>query len=206
MNCADVRKVFERTEPNQYGMVEVLGISFEADEPCLFGTVSDEYVTKEINWYNSQYRNIKGLEPDVPKIWKHIASEDGDINSNYGWCIYSAENGSQYKNVLRELSFNPDSRRGIMIYNRPNMHTDAHRKGMNDFMCTNAVSYHIDKHTLVAVVQMRSNDIIFGYKNDYAWQRHVIDKLAKDLGITETKIMWQVASLHMYPQHVERFL
>ena len=25
--------------------------------------------------------------------------------------------------------------------------------------------------SLISVVQMRSNDVVYGYKNDYAWQR-----------------------------------
>jgi len=206
MNCKDVRELFKNTEPNAYGMVEILGISFEADEPCLFGTLNEEYIAKEIAWYNSQYRNINGLSPNIPAIWKHIASADGEINSNYGWCIYSMENGHQFENVIRELSFNPDSRRGCMIYNRPSMHLDSHKEGMNDFICTNAVTYHINENTLIGVVQMRSNDIVYGYKNDWAWQKHVIEKLAGRLGLTDTKLIWQVGSMHMYNRHVEKFL
>lgn len=206
MYCKDIRELFKNTKPNAYGMVEILGASFEANEPSIFGIVDEAYVEKEIAWYTSQYRNINGLAPNIPKIWTHVASPDGSINSNYGWCIFSMENGHQFENVVRELSFNPGSRRGIMIYNRPSMHLDAHKDGMNDFICTNAVSYHIEDNTLIAVVQMRSNDIVYGYKNDWAWQKYIVEKLSGRLGLINTKILWQVASLHMYPQHVAKFL
>ena len=88
-----------------------------------------------------------------------------------------------------------------MIYNRPSMHTDSCTNGMKDFMCTNAVTYFIKNNKLNCVVQMRSNDIVYGYKNDYAWQKYVLDKLAKDLNVEIGDIHWQVASLHMYPRH-----
>ena len=57
---------------------------------------------------------------------------------------------------------------------------------------------------LVAIVQMRSNDVVFGYRNDYAWQKHVVVKLADELGINNTKIIWHVGSLHVYERHFDK--
>ena len=77
----------------------------------------------------------------------------------------------------------------------------------NDFICTNAVTYYIRDNILHAVVQMRSNDVVFGYKNDYAWQRYVLNKLKDDLNsmqdnlIEEGHIIWQVQNLHVYERH-----
>jgi thymidylate synthase len=45
---------------------------------------------------------------------------------------------------------------------------------------------------------MRSNDAVFGYKNDYAWQKTVAAKLAKDLDIVVGDIIWHAGSLHLY--------
>ena len=88
-----------------------------------------------------------------------------------------------------------------MIYTRPTMWTDYIVDGMSDFMCTNAVQYMIRDNELVAVVQMRSNDVVFGYRNDFAWQNHVVKLLAAALGIEKTKIIWHVGSLHVYERH-----
>ena len=35
------------------------------------------------------------------KIWKQVASTDNLVNSNYGWCIFSIENGEQYKECFK---------------------------------------------------------------------------------------------------------
>jgi len=48
---------------------------------------------------------------------------------------------------------------------------------------------------------MRSNDVVFGYKNDYAWQVHVHEQLANDLGVIPGEIHWNVGSLHVYERH-----
>jgi thymidylate synthase len=61
---------------------------------------------------------------------------------------------------------------------------------------------------LDVVVQMRSNDAIFGYRNDYAWQRYaqnlVLEKLAtQGLSYLPGSIIWHAASLHIYRRHFE---
>ena len=50
---------------------------------------------------------------------------------------------------------------------------------------------------------MRSNDVIFGYRNDYAWQKYVLDKLSWDLHVQSGDIHWQVQNLHVYERHFE---
>ena len=191
--------------------VEIMNASFIADRNAIFGTVNEDYVERELAWYKSCSRNVNDIPGGPPAIWKQVATEDGYINSNYGWCIFSEENYSQYVNVLDDLSKNLDSRRATMIYTRPTMHTDYKLNGMSDFMCTNTVQYLFRDGALHALVYMRSNDAVFGYKNDYAWQKYVLDSLVKDLNqrcenMTEIpvgNIYWNVASLHVYERHFE---
>lgn len=178
--------------------IEMVGACFLADEPTIFGTVNEDYVRRELDWYKSMSLNVYDIPGGPPKIWEHVSDNDGNINSNYGWCVWSDENHRQYWKVYHELLLNPNSRRAVMIYTRPTMHEDYCTNGMSDFMCTNTVQYLIRDNCLVAVVQMRSNDIWAGYRNDYAWQNHVVKLLAAALGIDETKIVWQVGSLHCY--------
>jgi len=185
--------------------IEMIGACFEADEPSIFGDVNDDYVQRELEWYKSQSLYVDDIPGITPAIWKQVASTEGKINSNYGWAIYSEDNGLQYLNVLDELTKNPNSRRAVMIYTRPTMWTDYNHNGMSDFMCTNAVQYMIRDGQLVAVVQMRSNDVVFGYRNDYAWQKYVADMLTIDLGLdVEPKIIWNVGNLHVYERHFDK--
>jgi len=187
--------------------LDLVGASFLADAPAIFGTPNEEYISREIAWYESQSLNVEDIPGETPAIWKSISSDSGQINSNYGYLINSDENFNQYQKVLTQLLADRQTRRAVMIYQRPTMHTDFSANGMSDFICTNAVQYLIRGNQVNAVVQMRSNDVIFGYRNDYAWQLHVLQNLVADinrLGEADYKvgdITWQVGSLHVYERH-----
>ena len=101
-----------------------------------------------------------------------------------------------------------------MVYNRPSIWHEYNDDGKNDFICTNAVTYYIRNDMLHCVVQMRSNDVVYGYKNDYAWQEFVLKRLCKDINeyrdmyktsipedIHPGIIHWQVQNLHVYERH-----
>ena len=185
--------------------IEMLGATFEANHPTIFGEVNDDYVERELAWYKSMSLSVNDIPGKTPAIWQQVADENGYINSNYGWAIWHEDNFSQYANVLKELRTNPNSRRAVMIYTRPTMWYDYNFNGMSDFMCTNAVQYMIRDDQLVAVVQMRSNDVVFGYRNDYAWQFHVANQLSDELGLkTWPKIIWHVGNLHVYERHFDK--
>lgn len=215
VTVSDIRDAFVKayltgefvTDKTGVKTIEVVGASFIANEPTIFGEVNDEYVKRELDWYLSQSLYVKDIPPPVPKIWESVASKNGQINSNYGYLIFSKENGSQYENVRNELIANPNSRRAVMIYTRPTMHSDYNRDGMSDFVCTNAVQYVIREDSVYSIVQMRSNDVVFGYRNDYAWQQYVLEKLTIEINaLAERKlkvggIIWQVGSLHVYERH-----
>jgi thymidylate synthase len=182
-------------------MIEVVGATFEADEETIFGPVNRDYVNRELRWYESQSCNVNDIPGGAPAVWKQVATPAGEINSNYGFLIWSAENGRQYDNVLTELREKPTSRRACMIYTRPTIWKEFNRDGMSDFICTNAVQFFIRDNKLSTVVQMRSNDVWAGYRNDRAWQAHIQSLLANDLGIESGPIIWHAGSLHCYERN-----
>ena len=181
--------------------IELIGASFIADEPAIFGTPSEDYIQKELDWYLSGSTNVNDIGENVPAAWKATANEHGEINSNYGRLIFDDKYYRQFDNVINELSNNPDTRRASMIYTRPSIWVEFDENGKNDFICTNSVTYYIRDGKLNCVVQMRSNDVIFGYKNDYAWQKYVLEKVAQATDSIEGDIVWQVQNLHVYERH-----
>jgi thymidylate synthase len=218
MKISDIRKLLiEKKENNDIvnGTIELLGVSFLADEDTIFGKLNHDYIQKEIEWYESQSRNVNDMREPVPAIWKSIADVNGMINSNYGWCLFSEDNYWQYSNVLKHLSNDIYSRRAVAIYTRPRMHIEYDLNGMRDFICTNSVQYLVRDNKLHVVVNMRANDVVFGFRNDLAWQRHIHAKLLKDLNdridaahyhhahIQLGDIIWQVGSLHIYERHFQ---
>ena len=181
--------------------IELIGESFVANEDWIIRKPNYEYIERELEWYQSQSLYVEDIPGETPAIWKQVASKHGRINSNYGNLIWSDENHNQYRNVLSELCSNPNSRRAVMIYNRPSMHTDYAADGMSDFICTYANTFMIRDNKLISHYIMRSNDAVFGANNDFAWAKHVQQTLANDLGVEVGDLIWTVSSLHVYERH-----
>lgn len=207
----DIREYFKEslekkdfvTDKTGVKTIEMIGASFVANEDHIFGTPNTDYIQRELEWYSSMSLNVNDIPGITPKIWQDVSDDLGYINSNYGYLIFSDNNYNQFENVVEELRKSPNSRRAIMIYTRPNIWYDYNRNGMSDFICTNAVQYFIRNNKLIAHVSMRSNDVVFGYNNDYAWQKHVCDSLCERLEVKLDKIIWNVGSLHVYERHFD---
>lgn len=193
------------TDKSGCKMLEIINANFIADESLIFGAVNQDYVERELTWYKSMSLNVNDIPGEVPAIWKQVADKDGFINSNYGWAVFSAENNNQFANVVTELQDRPDSRRAQMIYTRPQMWGDHIKNGRSDFMCTNTVQYLYRNGKVDAIVSMRSNDGWAGYRNDFAWQKWVLEELVATLNKycggrqhEVGKIYWNTGSLHLY--------
>lgn len=185
--------------------IELVGESYLADEEVIFGSLNMNYAKKELEWYKSQSLNVYDISK-TPEIWRQVCDKNGFINSNYGYVIYSKENNEQYKNCLRTLRRDKDTRRAMMIYTRPSMQYEYNKNGMSDFMCTNTVQILIRDNKLNYILNQRSCDTIFGAKNDLFWARYVQAQLVNDLkdDYHELKVgdlIHQVGSLHVYERH-----
>jgi len=212
ISVEDIRNEFKRQLENEEFVldktgvktVEIPGVTFIADEETIFGELNRDYAEKELQWYLSESLNVYDM-PNPPKIWRQVCDKNGFINSNYGWSIFSKENGEQYKHCIRELRRSKDSRRAMMIYTRPSMQWEYNKNGMSDFKCTNSVQVLIRDNRLHYVVNQRSCDAIFGYKNDRYWHNYVHDKLIEDLrddyDLVKGNLYYQVGSLHVYERH-----
>ena len=100
----DIREIFKNLYKNQEFIVdksgvktlEIIGDSYYADEDVIFGTLNEDYANRELKWYLSESLNVNDIPDGAPTIWKQVSSKDGLINSNYGWCIFSADNNYYY--------------------------------------------------------------------------------------------------------------
>ncbi len=230
MNVSDIREHFrgelaaERFTTDKTGAqtIEMLGASFVADEPAIFGEPVNSYINAELAWYESQSTNIydiHGADKEPPQAWRYAADHYGEINSNYGNIVFADKYFNQFERAFRELWKNSDSRRAQMIYNRPSIWVEFDEGGKSDFICTNAQTFYIRDNVLHMVSQMRSNDVVFGYKNDYAWAQYLMDKMVTTWNknaveqnistfvekpiqhIEKGTLTWQVMNLHVYSRH-----
>lgn len=163
----------------------------------------ESYIKKELDWYMSQSTDVKLIGMDA-KTWLKCCDDNYKVNSNYGFLMFSPQNGYQYKNVVDELSTFYDSRRAVAYYTNPWMHY----VGGKDHICTLAVQYLLREDYVHAIVFMRSNDIVYGLIGaDLFWQNEMLQSIAADLSVLYTRqikagsITWQVGSLHIYEKH-----
>jgi thymidylate synthase len=191
--------------------IEIQDAHFIADKAWIIREPNYEYFERELKWYLSQSLNVNDIPGGAPTMWKACADKDGFINSNYGWVIFSDDNGDQYNSCKKKLLEDNHTREAVMIYDRPSMQTDYNKNGMHDFMCTQYVQYFINERDgeefLDCIVNIRSNDAVFGYDNDWLWFDWVLDKLSDDLRfytgrkINKGLIHWNAGSLHVYERH-----
>lgn len=199
---------------NTVKIVEIQNAHFICDKDYILREPNYDYANREIEWYKKQSLFVDEIPGKTPKIWEDCADNEGKINSNYGWCIWSNENYNQYRNCLMTLVKDTSTRQAVMIYNRPSMYKDANENGRKDFICTFSVQCFLNqskdsnfKYELKYIVYMRSNDAVFGFDNDVLWHKFVAEQLAGDLSkklncnIKTTPIEWNAGSLHVYERH-----
>lgn len=172
-------------------------------------STSLSYCKEELLWYLSQSLSVKDISKKA-KIWQQICSSKSEVNSNYGWCIFSKDNYSQFDNVLSELIEHSDSRRAVMIYTRPSMWFDYNRDGMSDFICTWGTHCFIRHNKLYYIINQRSCDFWFGLRNDFVFHCFIYQMLfnaLRDCGIqlehaTDT-IIYNCDTIHLYERHFD---
>lgn len=171
-----------------------------------------KYVKSELDWYKSMDLSIighPGIE-DNP-TWQSCCTQDDKklVNSNYGWCVFSEENGSQYDNCLATLIKDKTTRNAIIMYERPSMYADYKKDGMHDMICTFFSHFFIRDNKLYMVHVMRSNDIRYGFIcSDLAWNCFVYQNMYEDLkkvypDLEVGCIVWQSDSMHLYSRHFD---
>lgn len=171
-----------------------------------------KYVKAELDWYKSMDLSIIGHEGiESNPTWQSCCTKDEkkQINSNYGWCVFSEENGSQYDNCLEVLKKDKTTRNAIIMYNRPEIYKDYKRDGMHDMICTFMSHFFIRNNKLYMIHNMRSNDVRYGFIcSDLAWNCFVYQNMYEDLKPTYPDlevgtIIWTSDSMHLYSRHFE---
>lgn len=198
----------KKTNPFIFSEVNCKKVFFKPDG--IIKGSSENYLRYEFEWYMSGDLCIKN-HPGIEKnpIWNNCATNDGYVNSNYGWCVFDKENGEQFKYALEALISDEDSRRAEIIYTRPSIHEHQNdgKHAKQDMMCTNYTMFMIRDNHLKMHVHMRSNDAWHGLRYDLAWQIYVYNKMYDELRKKYTKlkksnILWIADSLHIYRRDV----
>lgn len=199
----------------------VYSASWVAERPSMIGERNEDWVRRELDWFNSGSDKLEDMEGPVPALFQACAGEDGKVNSAYGHILF-AEDGSPleldditeywpslYSRVLNTfIDEGVATRHAVIIVSDRDVHAMSKYNGRNDFICTNALNIMIDdQDRLHIIAQMRSMDAVFGYRADYSMWDSLMTRLIADLdsvgtSVTRGDITFQVANLHVYPRHL----
>ena len=159
-----------------------------------------EYAEAEWQWYLSGDRNIKKLGyiyGKVPEIWKRMANEYNEVNSNYGW---QWRRSHQLDKVIDMLRDNHKTRQAtISIYDGKEIHEYKH-----DTPCTYAIQFTIVDNKLNMCVTMRSNDLWYGFCNDQYCFSKLQELVARKLSIPVGNYFHFAHNLHLYDNIIEK--
>lgn len=155
---------------------------------------NEEYAAAEWAWYLSGDPRISALGElygKIPPIWRRMADENGEVNSNYG---YQWKRNDQLENVINMLKRNNETRQAaISIYDGKAIHQYA-----TDTPCTYAVQFTIVQSKLYMSVYMRSNDLWYGFCNDQYQFASLQEMVAERLNLPVGTYYHHAHNLHLY--------
>jgi thymidylate synthase len=153
-----------------------------------------DYADAEWKWYLSEDNNINKLGDiygKIPQIWKNMANEFNEVNSNYGW---QWGRNDQIDYVVNLLENNKDTRQAaISIYD-----CKEHNTYTNDTPCTYAVQFTILHGRLDMCVVMRSNDLWYGFCNDQYCFSKLQEMISIELNIEPGTYYHFAHNMHLY--------
>lgn len=195
---AKLMTVGNSINPKGEATTEVLNVSFSLNpESWLFDyedlPINEDYVRTELKWYLNGEKSDLSI-CDAAQIWKNMVDEKGEIQSNYGAYFHA-----QGFLVVEELKRDSASRRAVIKINQT-----YHRLDAPDVPCTLTMQYMIRGGRLHAFVNMRSQDAVFGLRNDIPCFQMFKLYIADALGIAPGYLYLNVASFHVYERHYEK--
>lgn len=161
-----------------------------------------EYADYEWKWYLSANPDATEIAKRAP-IWKNHMDENGHVRSNYGWQWIR---GSQLDRVIDKLHFslsnNVDDRQAVIsIYDGKEIGTYQH-----DTPCTLSIHFQIIDKKLCMTVNMRSNDLWYGFCNDQYCFSKLQQMVAENVGIPVGWYYHFSSNMHLYEDKIDMHL
>ncbi|HIY21140.1 MAG TPA: thymidylate synthase [Candidatus Flavonifractor merdigallinarum] len=166
-------------------------------------TVRKQYLKSavdELLWiWQKKSNNIHDLHSH---IWDSWADEQGSIGKAYGYQLgvkhrYPEGEFDQVDRVLYDLKHNPASRRILTsLYN----HHDLSEMAL--YPCAWSVTFNVSGHTLNAILNQRSQDMLTANGWNVMQYAVLLHMLAQVSGLEAGELVHVIADAHIYDRHV----
>ena len=158
-----------------------------------------DYAEYEWQWYLSANPDASEIAKRAP-IWLKHMDENNHVKSNYGW---QWVRGSQLDKVIdilfHSIHNNLDTRKAVITFYDGKEISEY----LYDTPCTNSIHFQIINNELCMTVNMRSNDLWFGFCNDqycFSKLQEIVYEDLKDY-VKNLNIGWYyhfVSNMHIY--------
>lgn len=151
----------------------------------------ERYLAWQLAWFakGEQNHDLANIVPRWPVPLSTKPDGTPDVNSNYGEYVWKE---GQFDRCLKELRSNPDSRRALILFNRPSV--AASQTG--DHICTTSLQFLVVGESLVAIGTMRSNELTWSFPLDVGFFTTLQEAMAAELRMSCGPYHHNVGSLH----------
>lgn len=156
--------------------------------------ISLPFAFGELVWYLRGRNDVKMMSY-YSKMMSSFSDDGLTLNSAYGYRIFGNHPSipfNQWEDVVRRLKEDPDSRQAIIHLHTPN------NQPTKDEVCTLSLQFLIRNGKLDMVVNMRSNDIVWGFTYDVFSFTTFQELMANELGVEVGTYYHNAASMHIY--------
>lgn len=181
---------------------EVYGVALELENPRARLSVTESRgkvfsSLGELLWYLSGSASLDFIKYYIKEYVKE--SEDGaTVYGAYGPRLFDARGVNQIQNVVDQLREKPRTRRAVIqIFDAADL-SRPHGKNRKEIPCTSTLQFLMPHDKLTLVVNMRSNDALFGLPHDVFAFTMLQELIARTLGVEVGKYVHFVGSLHLY--------
>lgn len=195
-----LNKYGEISAPRGQKIKEILGFNICIENPLdriIYSPtrkMSMSYAVGEFIYYITGDNSLDFISY-YSKQFENFTDDGKTINSAYGHRIFGKSNlinFNQWEFIKNKLKEDPDTRQAIIHLHLPN------NKPTNDELCTLTLQFMIRNDKLNLLVNMRSNDIIWGYTYDVFNFTLLQELMANELNIPIGYYYHNAASMHIY--------
>lgn len=186
-------------------------VYFDSNQPILFNfedrKLNVKYAVEEFLWYVRGDKYDDSIAQHAT-AWKKLVQADGSFFSNYGHYIFrkmTPDGVSPFKFAYEQLQRNAGTRRAAI----PLLETKHCFHENTDMVCTFAIHFMIRNGYLNMIVNMRSNDAIWGLTNDafcFSMLHRLMHRALQMGGMVNLRLgaYTHIANtLHVYERHYE---
>jgi thymidylate synthase len=193
--------------PRRGDAIELIGVTLELTNPRARLSRSENRgvvfsALAELVWYLSGSRSTSHIASYIRRY--EDEDEDGNIHGGYGPRLFDGPGlTGQVAQVVEQLK-RKDSRQAVVqLFERDDL------LGHKDVPCTTTLQYFLRNGSLIAVTNMRSNDVCFGLPHDIFCFTMLQELIARSVRVEIGSYIHMVGSFHFYEEQrtaVQRYL